>query len=238
MKNKEQELKELENSTLKKREAIITKWEVLEVFGNSIDKYEAPHVHTTTLYGTAGLIHFARCDYESIRSGKNPDKELLRFLLEKYPPVNILKVKEFGTTSFRPESTITDVSEDLLYECFGVVVDVYPHGYPGIPNGRCKAKWTTVIRDKMWRMEVDTPFYNKLGKYIVKFESKETYLGRPNRIIECDFKPNFDGQRVRWATGDYVNNTPNHFTVYWDRDTGKSLNLPEILFEKEVRDER
>lgn len=227
MATKNDDLKKLEQKTVDEVNAINAKWLVLDNLGPMIEGYEEPRVHHYKLYGSVGSIHFSPCNYSSIKNGKDPDADLLRALLDKFPPVPILRVKD-SSTSFRPAQFVKDENEDHLYECFGVIVRIEPPC--SYSQGIARAEWYSSINGNIWRFDFDSRLHQAdLGRLELTWTSRA--FGREPMVERCNFTPKHNAQLIKWATGDYgKSKTPNQFTLYWDTDSGKALDFAALMF--------
>lgn len=198
--------------------------EVRALLGEQIDGYEPPSIHFYPLYGARGSITFKGCPYESIRKGKAPDADLLRYLLATFPPLPCVKVND-GCTSFRPDLGESYSREDRAvdeYDCFGVIVRVETH-----QEHTAKIEWYTSLGGEIWKIAVSVPWYaTDFGQ--LDMAAKRWPDGKVIRWERCELRPKHDAQRIRWASGS--SEYPNEFTLYWDRDTGASLDFPALAF--------
>lgn len=191
--------------------------------GTRLDGYVNPMVHSFKLYGSQGTIAFNWEMYDSIRKGNNPDRALLSALLEAFPPMELVKVRSGGCTSFRPQEWYQERERDEVYECGPVKVDI-----DGLQADEAEFEWYAKVGvdggEQTWRICVKFPMYRcGLGgvqSTVKNWDSK----GRP-----CAWTWNYHAsnqaresgvQHIRFAGVDYANKSPNHFTLYWDRDSG------------------
>src|SRR5262245_768504 len=156
MKTLEERLAETKQKYEKEQAETIKRYEVMKQVMHYLEGYYEPMVYFYKLYGRIGSIHVHGCEYESIRKGKNPNADLLRLLLEKFPPVRMMKVKD-GCTSFRPD---TDENNEQLregadvYECHSVIVKVetFQHRVADF-------EWTAEIDGDLYAFSVRFPWH-------------------------------------------------------------------------------
>lgn len=213
----EQELEELDLKKANDAEALRAKHAVLSAFGDTIAGYHPPFVHYGKLYGTVGSVSFKGTDYDTLREGKQPDGALLRVLLDKYPPVGKVEVKD-GCTSFRLASG--DWKGDLLDVC-PVTIDIETY-----QSQRAAFHWFAEINGALWRMELSVPLHSTtLGVLTLKWEYDRYH--NPIRVELCTFRPNHGANCIRFASGGQQ--YPNNFTLWWDVDSGKALDFPSFI---------
>lgn len=225
----EQELAKKQLAHAAEINAIMAKHMVLagvrDRLGTQLDGYISPSVHPFELYKSKGSIVFRRDRYEYTRKGKNPDRALLGALLRAFEPLELIKVKSGGCTSFRPESGYQERERDDVYECGPVKVDI-----DGLSADEVKFQWyAKVLVDgvwQVWRIVVEYPMY---GCDLGKVNQKAIQWNHQGDAVawEWQYHPSNGAretgvQHVRFVSGDR-GKTPNHFSLYWDRDSGWGL---------------
>jgi hypothetical protein len=221
MKTLKQELRDLETKAAEQREALVAKHSLLSHLGDLVGGYHPPFIHHTKLYGASGWISFSGSEYSSIREGKNPDRELFRKLLEKFPPcVPLIKVWD-GCVSFRPDIPKNNEKGDI-YDCGPIVVKVEV-----FQSHRATFKWYATINEGMYEISITFPLHwCNLGQ----LNARPRYVGGILTSWErCDFHANAPAQVIKWASGG--KQYPNSFTLYWDRDSGNTLDFPGMVKE-------
>jgi hypothetical protein len=225
----EMEIEELKAKHARKEVELRRRHEVLAYLGDAFEGYGKPSVYFCRLYGKRGHVSFHHCRYSSIQRGKNPDAVLLRKLLERFPAVPVLRYKD-GCTSFRPEvQAEKDAAKNPesgrtvdLYECGPVTVKLEPASY----SQSAKFEWVTPIGEELWDMSAEFPLFGvDLGELTLRYKTYPD--GEIAGVKTCEFRPKWDAQRIRWASGDHK--TPNSFTLFWDRDTAKGLDYGAMV---------
>lgn len=220
--SKKEELDKLSLKMEEEKKAICAKYRVLDQLGNTAEGYVMPFVHYCKLYGTAGSIHFQHCSYESIRKGRNPDRELLDKLLKQFPPFPLVQVKD-GCRSFRPATQ----------EWKGELLDVCPVTIriETLHQPMAKFQWVSKLGEELWRFVVDIPLWQTtLGSLTMK--AKRWPDGKVIRWETCSFLPsNNDLQVIRWASGSLE--YPNEFTLWTDLDSGKAIDWAAYVKESD-----
>lgn len=92
MRSEEEELTEMEKQCAAKRKAVEAKHRVMRLL--PYEGYEEPFVFYSKLHGTVGTVHFRNCNYETLRRGKDPDRDLPATLLDQFPPLPLYLVKD------------------------------------------------------------------------------------------------------------------------------------------------
>jgi hypothetical protein len=221
MKTLQQEREELARKFEKAAEELEQKWKVLALLPPT-EGYAPPMIHHYKMYGSEGGIHFNLQRYSSIAEGKSPDKELLKLMLESFPPVPIIKVRE-GTTSIRPEPE--------SYESNGEVEEIEPITFrlePSLHSQTTEVEWYAQVGELgLWRIRLEFPLYqHKLGKLDLRWSHNPNYEDR--RVEVCQFYPSHSLHTIRWASGGPQ--YPNTFTLYWSRgETPKGINVWDLI---------
>jgi len=239
METKQQELDKLAQDTEGKRAEIEAKYVILDQMAGIIEGYEPPSIHYGQLYGSNGSIHFRGCDYESIRKGKSPDRDLLAALLKAFPPQPKVQVRD-GCLSYRP--AVKEWKGELLDVCpITVHVEVFQGltaTYEWFARLCTAPAWVRdhgiaqECLDELWRFEVTFPLgRTELGS--VRTEVERDKYGTIMRYTRCEFLPNYDkpldAQVVKWASGGMQ--YPNSFELWWDVDGGKEVDFPATVKE-------
>lgn len=220
IKTQEQELAALEAKVIKDREDVLAKYRILELLGSGVAGYASPFIHRFKLYNVPGSLHFSIQKYASIAEGKSPDRELLSYLLEKFPPLPLVMVDD-GCKSFRSASG----------QWPGKVLEVCPmtvrlEVFQG-PDAHFE--WLGEVGGEVNKFQVEFPLWSTdLGS----LELRYNHYGRGEEIASverCEFTPKHGAQRIRWASGD--RKTPNSFTLWWDVDSGKAVDWPGLIKE-------
>jgi hypothetical protein len=219
--NLAEELARIEKKAADDKERIEKEYAILQLIGPDVSSYETPHIHPWRLYGSRGSIKFSAPFSSSLARGKAPDADLLKFLLGKFSPVPLVQVKD-GCTSFRPAFHETKQGQTVL-DVFPVTVYIETTNSP-----QAKFEWYANFAGEVWNFEVVFPLHQTdLGRLEVRYEYHDRWNNPDNRTVEhCDFHPNHGAQRIRWASvgRQYTNN----FTLWWDMDSGKVVDLPAI----------
>jgi hypothetical protein len=224
----ELELEQLRTKYAEKEAQLKREHEILALFGDTLAGYEKPMVCFHKLYRRRGTVAFNHCRYQSIQKGKNPDSTLMRTLLEQFPPVPILQYKD-GCISFRPQvvaeadaAAVKDGRTVTLYECGPVIVRLEPSHY----SQSAKFEWTCELGGELWDIALEYNIFGvDLGILTLYYDTYQD--GEVKRVRICEFRPKWDAQRIRWASGDHK--TPNSFTLFWDRDTAAKLDYPAMV---------
>lgn len=213
----EKELAELKAKQAEKEAELIREHGILKHFAE-FEEYGRPMVHFYKLYGRRGSVHFNWQRYESIAKGKNPDAELLRRLLEKFPGEPKVMYRD-GCVGFRDEGNA--IAAKAKAEERGLkaeITDVEPVTVkidPAHYSQSVKFEWLTMLDGELWEIEVEYPIYRtSVGKLTLRFDywRQGGHESEVRRILECDFQPH-TGQRIRYSRVD--EKTPNLFVVYW-----------------------
>ncbi len=221
-----EELLKLEADTAVKREALMRKHAVLSS-GLSVllDGYQSPFIHHSKHYGRVGSIAIHGTDYAPLRDGKEPDAALLRALLDAYPPVPMLLIKD-GCTSFRPQQTHGARTGESVEEVYPILcrLDEVDRG------GWVKIEWTSRLNGDLWEFSVGFPLgKTNLGRLALKSRVRS---GEITSWEHCEFTPSCgNARRIRWASGG--RQYPNTFTVYWPKPYEPDI----AAFIKETKEE-
>ena len=230
MKTQEQELQAIERKIQDKREAIAAKYKILDAIGD-LSGYAPPSVHYWKLYGSRGSVTFRIQKYASIAEGKSPDRALLARLLEQFPPVARVQVKD-GCTSFRPHVAAEGFNLAALKgesDWKGNLLDVCPitvriETFQGTD---VKFEWYASVNGESWEFQVEFPLYQTdLGTLRLEYDYYGRWQEEIKSVTVCEFTPKHGAQRIRWASGSHK--TPNSFTLWWDIDSGKAVNFPDL----------
>lgn len=219
----EQEIAELKLKHEQREQELIREHGILKHFAEFED-YGRPFVHFSKLYGRRGSVAFHWQRYESIAKGKNPDADLLRRLLEKFPGEPKVMYRD-SCIGFRDEGNAIESKAKAeernikveITELEPVTVAIDPASY----SQSAKFEWLTMLDGELWEIEVEFPIYKtEIGKLTLRYDywRQGGHECEVRRIIECDFRPE-TGQRIRYSRAD--EKTPNHFTVYWLRGLQK-----------------
>lgn len=185
-----------------------------------LEKYVTPSVHFTKLYGTTLWLNFKRCNYETLRDGKeNPDRSLLRELLTLFPPIDAIKHHD-GCTSFRPILEGFDSTEltGTIENIYGVTVRVNPSEY----SNEAKFEWYTYAGEEVYKISVEFSIWEvTAGKLTLHYNRYGGHYGEISSVERCEYDVPYPGNRVKYASGD--RKTPNTFVVFWPED-----NYPDI----------
>jgi hypothetical protein len=231
MKTQEQELQAIERKMQNEREAIAAKYKVLDAIGD-LAGYAPPSVHYYKLYGSRGSVNFGIQRYASIAEGKSPDRALLARLIEQFPPVARVQVKD-GCTSFRPNVSaegfnVASLKGEADYR--GELLDVCPITVriEVFQGPTVKFEWYSPVSGELWEFHVEYHLYQTdLGNLRVKYDYYDRWQNKIKQVSVCEFTPKHGAQRIRWASGSPE--TPNSFTLWWDVDSGKAVNFPELV---------
>jgi hypothetical protein len=174
-------------------------------------EYVQPSVFVTKLHGASAWVSYKHCRYDSIREGKNPNRQLLAELLKAFPAVDMVKRKG-SCTSFQPRD-VDSKGYDSETWIDPYVIRLQPQSY----TGTASIEWYTEINGKRITIAVEVPSYS-----LIKFSGfwvrhKRTFSGnRESSIVEdCGVRPAMDTKSTRWAhCGDKTE--PNDFTIYWE----------------------
>jgi hypothetical protein len=223
--NLQEELKKLEQQQQEKRAELETKYRVMQQLGVA-EGYEPPMVFVHKLYGTVGSVKFDTAFAETLAKGKQPDGELLRALLEQFPPVTTVLVSD-GCKSFRPDYLEVGRAEEwkgTVAEVYGVQVDVEPSTFS---RTDVQFKWFAKIDGEVWRFEVVVPEYRaSVGSLSIRYVRYAD--GEISRCESVSFSPaDSNATYIKWASGS--SKEPNHLTVYWDVTSGKSVDFPAYI---------
>jgi hypothetical protein len=219
MKTREQEIQDLDNKLTEAKAALDAKFRILDEIGN-LGNYAPPSVHYYKLYDKRGSVIFRIQRYASIAEGKSPDRELFARLLAQFPPVGKVMVKDGGCTSFRPASG----------DWKGELLDIHPitvqlELYQG---QTAKFEWTADLAGELWEFEIEYHLSDTdLGSLDLRYSYHDRFHESVKRVEVCEFRPNHGAQRIRYASGSPT--TPNPFVIWWDVDSGKAVNFPELV---------
>lgn len=219
-KTMEEELTALEIKMQAELKHIERKYAVLSSLPD-LGEYAPPSIHSGTLYGSVGSLHFQRQRYSSIAEGKSPDAALLGKLLVAVPPVDLVLFKG-GCTSIRPEpEAYTNNGE--YREIGPVTVEVDPTNY----SQTTAVKWFGALAGDIWGVSVEFPIHQpKIGELTLSYARYSRGNGEISSVTRCEFRPKDPTAHIiKWASGD--RKTPNHFTIYWGR--GRNVNIPELF---------
>ena len=215
----QEELAKVDAKAQEERAEIETKYRILDALGEN-NGY-SPRIFVHSLYGTKGSVKFEYNWYTYGKDAVQPTPELLRFLLEKFPPQAKTMFKH-GSKSFRPATEITPEMEEKSEECLDVCpvtvdLETYQHQTASV-------EWFAELSGELWRFEVEFPLYGSdLGTLDLRYKRTmgETIVDR------CQFLAKHGAQVIRWASGGPQ--YPNKFTLWWDVDTGKATDFPAIV---------
>ena len=219
MKTRQQEIEALEKKLAEQKAALDAKFRILDAIGDLGD-YASPSVHYYKLYGKRGSVSFRIQRYASIAEGRSPNRELFVRLLAQFPPVSKVMVKDGSFTSFRPSSG----------EWKGDVLNIFPitvqlELYQG---HTATFEWTTDIKGELWEIKIEYNLHDTdLGALELRYSYHDRWHESVKRIEACEFVPKHGAQRIRYASGSHT--TPNTFVIWWDTDSGKAVNLPELI---------
>lgn len=153
------EIQNLNKEYSKNKDAIVAKHKILLHLNLANGgEYEPPFIHIYKLYGSTGSINFQRCNYESIRKGKNPDKDLFNMLFTNNPPVNLFRVHDGHYITFRPEAKDGDGpflknNETIKeYDLLGPLLIKFDH-LDNLPR-EYSISWYTSINDKIYQIKI------------------------------------------------------------------------------------
>lgn len=229
----EAELAKIEAAAASARQELARKRNVLDYMeGKLPDIWE--HEHFVCVQHDEVCVSFKRVRYESIRGGKKDGDtpELLRRLLDQFPPMPMVKVKD-GCSSFKPlvrwereqrKRAEQGKGEQQTYDCAGVRlhVDVFQDQTVSfIWYSRAGAG----EEGEILRLEVKVPWYKlALGKLDMRARYYGGHKGEKVsswEVCELYVDHKWGAQVVKWASGgpEY----PNSWEVYWDKDTGDSM---------------
>lgn len=200
-KTREQALAELDEKVACDREKLEREYDARERIGVDVSGYETPFIHYGKLYDTAGSVHFGRCNYQSIKTGKDPDTALLRALLAAHPPLPLVRYKR-GTVSFRSLGGLTDDERDG-----GEVTPVFPVRFRvqlNWFNSSLTAKWEATLGDARWRFEVSFPAFGlvrRLGYPVARANRDDRGI---TSILEASWRSDVPGIQVtKYASGSF-----------------------------------
>jgi hypothetical protein len=233
----EQKLKALQEQYEKQQAQTLQEERILEHVEPLAVGYVEPRIIFSKLYGTAGLVNFKhRGRYRlSTDKGQEPNAKLLKTLLERFPPVPYMKVKDGGCLSFRPDIEENNVDAEShnadVYDCYGVTLKVQTFQEQTI-----RFQWASELDGELWRFDIEVPFHQT---DVGRLEIRARYYGghASGKIAsyeQCELYPKLelDAQCIRWASGgpEY----PNSFTVFWDRDSGARIDFPGLFRRQEA----
>lgn len=219
MKTLQDALDDLNREQAEARAKLETEYAILSHFVTLAEGYNPPTVHPYKLYGAMGSVHFGYCRYASISEGKNPDRELFRRLLAAFPPaLPLVRVKD-GCTSFRPDLPENNV-KGQLYDCGPVKIDIKVFQGPD-----ASFEWHANINGELWRIEIEFPLHQcTLGS----LNARARYVGEIVTSWDvCEFRADAPAQVQKWASGG--KEYPNHFTLFYDRDSGYTMDYPSLV---------
>ncbi len=219
MKTREQEIADLDNKLAEAKAALEAKHKIYDLLGD-LAGYAPPSVHYYKLYGKRGSITFRIQRYASIAEGKSPDRELFARLLSQFPPVGKVMVKDYGCTSFRPAAG--EWKGDVLDICpVTVALDLFQ-------GHTAKFEWTAELAGELWEFNIEYGLHNTdLGTLNLSYSYHDRWHESIKRVEVCEFLPNHGAHRIRYASGSHT--TPNPFVIWWDVDSGKAVNFPELV---------
>ena len=224
MKTREQEIEALDKKLANEKVALDAKFRVLDQIGDLGD-YAPPSVHYYKLWNQRGSVAFRVQRYSSIAEGNSPDRELLTRLLNQFPPVSKVMVKDGGCTSFRPASA----------EWNGDVLDIFPITVrlDLFQGHEANFEWTTELAGELWEFKVQYNLHDTdLGDLDLRYSYHDRWHESIKRVEVCEFRPRHGAQRIRYASGSPT--SPNPFVIWWDVDSGKAVNFPELVKVREV----
>jgi hypothetical protein len=208
----EEEREKLDKKYEQDVEALKRKHSILTFLGDLIDGYEQPSVFYRRLYGSVGIVNLIRCHYDSLRKGKDPDRALLLEAMRRFPPMPVQKIKDRGTTSFRPAGNMDGVSEEAeITNVYPVTVRIETYIQPARTF-----EWYALLNNELWEFKVEfAPWKTDLGS----LDMKANYYPGSDKVAsweKCEFYPKWGAQRIRWASGS--RDASNSFTLYWYED--------------------
>jgi len=213
-------LAELEAEYQAKRAEIIKDEQFLAALPAWAHEYKHGSPHWYKLYGREVSIHFEPLRYSSIEQGlKSPDLEFVARLMDEFPPLPLVMVKD-GCTSVRPAAAAPEDSERVSLTPiapFTIRIDT--------SELAASFEWTAAVGGFVAEFKVSLPLPAKLGRLDVRVK-EDRYGGR--KVERCEFEPTVAGaRRIRWATGgpQYTND----FTVYWEAPAYTFAELVESL---------
>ena len=220
MKTREQEIAELDDKLAEAKRALEAKHKIYDQLGD-LGGYAPPQVSYYKLWGKRGSVIFRIQRYASIAEGKSPDRELFARLLTQFPPVGKVMVKDGGCTSFRPAAGDWHQGEVLDICPITVQLETFQ-------TVTAKFEWTTELAGELWEFEIEYNLYDTdLGTLDLRYSYHDRWHESIKRVEVCEFRPNHGAQRIRYASGSPT--TPNPFVIWWDVDSGKAVNFPELV---------
>ncbi len=204
MKTLTEELVEHEQRCASGKIALAKKHAVLDQMASLFLGYHEPSVHCSQRF-----LHFHGTPFDSIRSGRNPDKALLAILLAAYTPLPKMMVRN---------GRIVSVLLREEYAGIGVVEPIFPVTVRiGRIYNSADFEWFACVGADVWRFSVRIPYYStsigKLGHYYDNYNGQSIY--RSSSFDSDDFTK---GSRLARGSGD--------FEVYWYE--GK-FDMPSLL---------
>lgn len=244
MKTLEQEIQDLKDKHAKAERELEQKHAVIAALGSIANGYDEPKINHFPLYGSVGSIGFDVPFSSYTAKGKAPDRALLAKLLETFAPVSRVQVRD-GCLSNRPNfsiltsetqerergrryngATADDWKGELLDIC-PVTVDIDEIDR----MGKASFQWFAYLPGGLYRFDVEFSLYSvNLGKLETRRRYADSAHNYPVGWDVCQFHPTCGAQAIRWAAGS--SEYPNHFTLWWDVDSGKATDFPGLVKEE------
>jgi hypothetical protein len=216
MKTLEQELNELDAEHAKKRVDTARKHEILSHFAPLIDGYGTPSVFFYKLYNTRGTVSFKICNYDSLRTGKNPDVALLRTLLASYCPEPKVLNKDGMISGFsmpgEQGSLATMGQNSTSTPVFPVTVRLFAR------DRKASYEWVAKIGDEYWGIHVELPFSTRLGTLDVRYSESPAFR---EHILVCNYT-------AKGAGAFRLSRVNEEFDLYWNPDAMTIEKLCEL----------
>jgi hypothetical protein len=243
MKTLEQEIADLKEKHAQDARDLERKHAVIAALGSIADGYDEPKINHFPLYGSVGSIGFDVPFSSYTAKGKAPDRALLAALLATFAPVSRVQVRD-GCLSNRPafsvlpgetqarektrrdyDATADDWKGELLDICpVTVDIDDIEHG------GKASFQWFAYLPGGLYRFDVEFSLYGvELGRLETRRRYADSAHNYPVGWEVCQFYPTCGAQCIRWAAGG--TEYPNHFTLWWDVDSGKATDFPALVKE-------
>lgn len=180
-----------------------------------LPEYEPCNVHFYPLYGSVGSVTCYPAFADCLAKGKNPDKALLKELLYSFPPIDLVKVNDRGSTSFRPVLEGFDSTEfKKVDDIVGVTVKV------DSSDSRAVYQWYAYVGDNIYAFRITMPLYKTTLGSLRMHASRYGGNGPVASWEICEFNSTIEPkpEQVKWGTGgpEYSSD----FTLYWHSNSG------------------
>lgn len=224
---REAALAAFEKEANEKRVALEREWDVRDLLKDVVEGFEPPFIHYYKLYGQVGSIKFGQPRYSSIQKGAGPTPALLKTLLDTFPPLPLVRYRNYSGLTYRTEAGLTEKerAEGETTPVFPVTFRVNLNSY----NQGIVVEWTAMLGESSWEFQAE---FNLFGMPPLGYPQSEVDRDREGKITRVR-STNWQGGPPGINVTKYASGSPETFptlVLWWHH--GADLDVPALMTPK------